>query len=63
MIILILALIFGIAVFIFTLRSYNKGKEAGTDSKLVKILKLAVLLITLVYIVLFVFVFLKTLFM
>lgn len=63
MFILILTLIFGAAVLLFTLRSYNNAKANGGDSKLVSILRLAVLFVTLLYMVVFAFVFLKTLFM
>ncbi|MDO4746071.1 MAG: hypothetical protein Q4B18_05925 [Bacillota bacterium] len=63
MIILILALIFGVAVFIFTLTRFNKAKAQGNDSKVVKALRLLVLFEALVYIAIFVFVFIKTLFM
>ena len=63
MIILILALIFGVAVFIFTLNSFNKAKKKDGGSKLVTVLRLLVLFEALVYIAVFVFVFMKTLIM
>lgn len=63
MFILILALVFGAAVLYFTIRSYNIAKENGSDSRLITVLKLVVLAESLVYVVLFAFVFLKTLFM
>ena len=63
MFILILALIFGAAVLYFTIRSYNRAKGSGGDSKLINILKLVVLAESILYVVLFAFVFLKTLFM
>lgn len=63
MFILILALIFGAAVLYFTIRSFNRAKESGGDSKLVSILRLVVLGEALIYVVLFAFVFIKTIFM
>lgn len=63
MIILILTLIFGLAVLIFTAISLKKAKEKKTNGKIVTILKLVVLVETLVYLGLFVFVFIKTLMM
>ncbi len=63
MFILILALIFGAAVLYFTIRSYNKAKENGGSSKLITILRFVVMAESLLYVVLFAFVFLKTLFM
>jgi len=63
MFILILALIFGAAVLYFTIRSYNNAKERGGDSKLITILRLVLLAEALIYVVIFAFVFLKTLFM
>lgn len=63
MFILILALVFGAAVLYFTIRSYNTAKENGSDSRLITVLKLVVLAESLIYVVLFAFVFLKTLFM
>ncbi len=63
MFILILTLLFGAAVLWFTLRSYNKAKINGGDSKLVSILRLVVMFEALLYMVIFIFVFLKTLFM
>lgn len=63
MIILILALIFGAAVLVFTIRSFNKAKVAGTDTKLITILKLILMFEALLYVVIFAFVFFKTLVM
>lgn len=63
MFILILALIFGAAVLYFTIRSFNRAKESGGDSKLVSILRFVVMGEALIYVVLFAFVFIKTLFM
>lgn len=63
MFILILALIFGAAVLYLTINSYNRAKESGSDSKLIKILKLVVIAESLIYVVLFAFVLMKTLFM
>lgn len=63
MFILILALIFGAAVLFLTIRSFNRAKENGGDSKLVSILRYVVMAEALIYVVLFAFVFIKTLFM
>lgn len=63
MFILILTLIFGAAVLWFTLRSYNNAKANGGSNKLVSILRLVVLFEAVLYMVVFLFVFLKTLFM
>ena len=63
MFILILALVFGAAVLYFTIRSFNKAKENGGDSRLVSILRYVVMAEALIYVVLFAFVFIKTLFM
>lgn len=63
MFILILALLFGAAVLVYTLKSLNRAKEANGDAKIVKVLKMIVLAEALIYCLLFVFVFLKTLFM
>ena len=63
MFILILALIFGAAVLFLTIRSFNRAKENGGSSKLVSILRYVVMAEALIYVVLFAFVFIKTLFM
>ena len=63
MFILILALVFGAAVLYFSIRSYNNAKESGRDSKFISILRLVVMAEALIYVVLFAFVFIKTLFM
>ena len=63
MFILILALLFGAAVLVYTKKSLDKAQAANSDSKLVRILKLVVLGEVLLYLLLFIFVFLKTLFM
>ena len=62
MFIIILALLFGVAVLFYTKKCIDKAKASG-DTKLAKILKLVVLAEALLYTVIFIFVFLKTLFM
>ena len=63
MFILILALLFGAAVLVYTKKSLENAKKENSDSKAVRILKLVVFGEALLYTVLFIFVFLKTLFM
>ena len=63
MIILILALLFGAAVLYFTAKSLKSAKANGSPSKIIYILKAAVLVETIIYLILFVLVFLRTLIM
>jgi len=63
MFILILALLFGIAVIAFTVAHLKKIKKNGGSSKLINILKLVVFGEAVIYTLLFVFVFIKTLIM
>lgn len=62
MFILILALLFGAAVLAFSLYSFKKAKKSN-NSRLVSVLRLVVMFETLVYLLIFVYVFLKTLIM
>ena len=62
MFIIILALLFGIAVLFYTKKCLDKAQASG-ESKLAKILKYVVFAEALLYTVLFIFIFLKTLFM
>lgn len=59
MILLILALLFGIAVMAFLIISMVRGRKAG-NSKLVKVLKIILMVEAAVYIAVFVIVFIKT---
>ena len=64
MILLILALLFGIAVAIFVVRAMKKAKaNGGESSRAVKVLKMIVLVEAVVLAALFVVVLVKTLFM
>ncbi len=63
MIILLLALLFGIVVGIFTIASLKKAKDRNDKRKLLRILKFAVLAESLVFVVLFIIVIVKTMFM
>jgi len=64
MILLILALLFGIAVAIFVTAAMKKAKaKGGETSKIVKVLKMVVLIEALVLAALFVIVLVKTMFM
>lgn len=62
MIILILALLFGAAVLAFSLYSFKKAKK-NSNSRLVSVLRLVVMFEALVYLLIFVYVFFKTLIM
>lgn len=63
MIILILTLLFGAAVLAFSLKSLNKAKKNDSSDKVVTILKLVVIFEALVYLLIFGYVFLRTIFM
>lgn len=63
MIILILALIFGLAVLLFSIYSFKKAKRNGSSGKVLTVLKLLVMFEALVYTVIFAYVFVKTLLM
>lgn len=60
MIILILALIFGLAVMIFLVASMGWARRKGKKSKLLLILKIIVLIETIAFIAVFVMVLLRT---
>lgn len=62
MIILILTLLFGAAVLAFSLYSLKKAKK-NADGRLVTILRLIVIFEALVYLLIFVYVFFKTILM
>ena len=62
MIILILTLLFGAAVLAFSLYSLKKAKKAA-DSKLITILRLVVIFEALIYLLVFGYVFFKTILM
>lgn len=62
MIILILTLLFGAAVLAFSLYSLKKAKK-NADGRLVTILRLVVIFEALVYLLIFVYVFFKTILM
>lgn len=59
MILLILALIFGIAVLAVLLVSMIRGRKKG-NSKLVNVLKVIIIAEAVVYVVIFIIVFIKT---
>lgn len=59
MILLILALIFGIAVLAVLLVSMIRGRKKG-NSKLVNVLKVIIIAEAAVYVVIFIIVFIKT---
>lgn len=63
MIILILALIFGVAVLAFSIAGLAKAKRNGSQGKVLTILRALVAIEAIVYIALFIFVFVKTLVM
>lgn len=63
MVILILTLIFGLAVLIFSLYSLKRAKRKGGSSKAVTVLKFIVIFETLVYLAVFTYVFIRTLLM
>lgn len=61
MVLLILVLIFGLAVFIFSIYSFKRAKRNGSSSKVLKVLKLIVIFEALVYMAIFAYVFIRTL--
>jgi len=61
MIILFLALIFGIAAFVFLLTSIMRGKKNGTSGKVLNVLKVVLLVEAAALIVVFAIVIIKTL--
>lgn len=63
MIILILALIFGLAVLAFSVAGLVRAKRSGSQNKVVTILRVLVAVEAIVYIALFIFVFVRTLIM
>ena len=63
MIILILALIFGLAVLVFSIHSLKRAKGKDGSSKIVTTLKLIVIFEALVYIAVFAYVFMRTMIM
>ena len=62
MIILILTLLFGTAVLAFSLYSLKKVKK-NADSKMITVLRLVVIFEALVYLLIFAYVFFKTILM
>lgn len=60
MIILILALIFGLAVLAFSAAGLVKSKRSGAQGKVITILRALVGVEAIVYIALFIFVLIKT---
>lgn len=62
MIILILTLLFGAAVLAFSLYSLKKVKK-NADSKMITVLRLVVIFEALVYLLIFAYVFFKTILM
>lgn len=59
MILLFLALIFGIAVMVFLIASIIRGRKKG-NSKLVNVLKVIVIAEAVAYVVIFIIVLIKT---